>query len=112
ELATRLSGSSDLYEQSGRRPYASINFVTAHDGFTMADLVSYERKHNEANGEGNSDGENHNLSANSGVEGETDDKHVLELRARQRRNFMATLLCSIGVPMMSGGDELGRTQRG
>jgi len=112
ELATRLAGSSDLYEQSGRRPYASINFVTAHDGFTLADLVSYEHKHNEANGEGNADGENHNLSANHGLEGETDDKRILELRARQRRNFIATLLCSIGVPMLSGGDELCRTQRG
>ncbi len=112
ELATRLSGSSDLYEQSGRRPYASINFITAHDGFTLADLVSYEHKRNEANGEGNADGENHNLSQNNGVEGETDDRRVLELRARQRRNFVATLLCSIGVPMLSGGDELCRTQRG
>jgi len=112
ELATRLAGSSDLYEQSGRRPYASINFVTAHDGFTLADLVSYEQKHNEANGEANADGENHNLSANHGVEGDTDDKRVLELRARQRRNVMATLFCSIGVPMLSGGDEVCRTQRG
>ena len=112
ELATRLSGSSDLYEQSGRRPYASINFVTAHDGFTLSDLVSYEHKHNEANGEGNADGENHNLSANHGIEGETDDKRILEVRARQRRNFIATLLCSVGVPMLSGGDEIGRTQRG
>jgi len=112
ELATRLAGSSDLYEQSGRRPYASINFVTAHDGFTLADLVSYEQKHNEANGEGNADGENHNLSANHGLEGDTDDKRILEVRARQRRNFVATLLCSIGVPMLSGGDELCRTQRG
>jgi isoamylase len=112
ELATRLAGSSDLYEQSGRRPYASINFITAHDGFTLADLVSYEQKHNEDNGEGNADGENHNLSANFGVEGDTDDRRVLELRARQRRNFLATLLCSIGVPMLSGGDELIRTQRG
>jgi len=112
ELATRLAGSSDLYEQSGRRPYASINFITAHDGFTLADLVSYEQKHNEANGEENADGENHNLSANNGVEGNSDDRRVLELRARQRRNFMATLVCSIGVPMISGGDELCRTQQG
>ena len=112
ELATRLAGSSDLYEQSGRRPYASINFITAHDGFTLADLVGYEHKHNDANGEGNSDGENHNLSANHGAEGETADPRVLELRARQRRNFMATLLSSIGVPMLSGGDELCRTQGG
>ena len=112
ELATRLSGSSDLYEQSGRRPYASINFVTAHDGFTLADLVSYEHKHNEANGEQNSDGENHNLSWNCGVEGPTNDRRILELRERQRRNVIATLLLSVGVPMISGGDELGRSQLG
>jgi glycogen operon protein len=112
ELATRLSGSSDLYEQSGRRPYASVNFITAHDGFTLADLVSYNEKHNEANGEQNADGENHNLSWNCGAEGETRDQRVLDLRARQRRNFMATLLLSAGVPMLSGGDELCRTQRG
>jgi isoamylase len=112
ELATRLAGSSDLYEQSGRRPYASINFVTSHDGFTLADLVSYDRKHNEANGEENRDGENHNLSWNCGVEGPTTDREVVELRARQRRNLLATLLTSIGVPMLSGGDELGRTQHG
>src|SRR5215213_6541631 len=112
ELATRLSGSSDLYEQSGRRPYASINFVTAHDGFTLADLVSYNEKHNDANGEANADGENHNLSWNCGVEGPTTDRRVMELRERQRRNLMATLLLSIGVPMISGGDEMGRTQRG
>src|SRR3954463_5091656 len=112
ELATRLSGSSDLYEQSGRRPYASINFVTAHDGFTLADLVSYNQKHNEANGENNADGENHNLSWNCGVEGPTADRRVLEVRDRQRRNIMATLILSVGVPMISGGDELGRTQLG
>jgi isoamylase len=112
ELATRLAGSSDLYEQSGRRPYASINFITAHDGFTLADLVSYNDKHNEANGEHNADGENHNLSWNCGVEGETRNQRVLDLRARQRRNFMATLLFSVGVPMISGGDEMVRTQRG
>jgi isoamylase len=112
ELATRLSGSSDLYEQSGRRPYASINFITAHDGFTLADLVSYNDKHNDANGERNSDGEYHNLSWNCGVEGPTTDRRVLELRDRQRRNVMATLLLSVGVPMISGGDELGRTQGG
>ena len=112
ELATRLSGSSDLYEQSGRRPYASINFITAHDGFTLADLVSYNDKHNEANGEDNADGENHNLSWNCGVEGPTTDRRVLELRERQRRNLMATLLLSVGVPMISGGDEIGRTQGG
>jgi isoamylase len=112
ELATRLSGSSDLYEQSGRRPYASVNFITSHDGFTMADLVSYERKHNQANGEDNRDGENHNLSWNCGVEGPTLDRRVLDLRARQQRNLMATLLLSVGVPMISGGDEVGRTQGG
>ncbi len=112
ELATRLSGSSDLYEQSGRRPYASINFVTAHDGFTLADLVSYNHKHNLANGEDNADGENHNLSWNSGVEGPTKDRRVMEVRDRQRRNVMATLLLSVGVPMISGGDEMGRTQQG
>jgi glycogen operon protein len=112
ELATRLSGSSDLYEQSGRRPYASINFITAHDGFTLADLVSYNAKHNEANGEHNADGEHHNLSWNCGAEGPTDDPRVLELRAVQRRNFMATLLFSLGVPMISGGDELCRSQTG
>jgi glycogen operon protein len=112
ELATRLAGSSDLYEQSGRRPYASINFVTAHDGFTLADLVSYSQKHNEANLENNQDGENHNLSWNCGVEGPTDDRRVLDLRDRQRRNLMATLMLSVGVPMLSGGDEIGRTQKG
>ena len=112
ELATRLAGSSDLYEQSGRRPYASINFITAHDGFTLADLVSYNEKHNEANGEQNADGERHNLSWNCGVEGDTDDRAIRELRACQRRNFMATLLMSVGVPMISGGDELCRTQKG
>jgi glycogen operon protein len=112
ELATRLSGSSDLYEQSGRRPYASINFITAHDGFTLADLVSYNDKHNEANGERNGDGEHHNLSWNCGAEGPTLDRRVLDLRACQRRNFMTTLLFSVGVPMLSGGDELCRTQSG
>jgi glycogen operon protein len=112
EFATRLAGSSDLYEQSGRRPYASINFITAHDGFTLADLVSYNGKHNEANGEHNADGENHNLSWNCGVEGETRNQRILDLRARQRRNFMATLLFSAGVPMISGGDEMVRTQHG
>jgi isoamylase len=112
ELATRLAGSSDLYEQSGRRPYASVNFVTAHDGFTLADLVSYSEKHNDANGEHNADGENHNLSWNSGVEGPTDDRRIAALREQQRRNLMATLLLSVGVPMISGGDEVGRTQQG
>ena len=112
ELATRLSGSSDLYEQSGRRPYASINFVTAHDGFTLSDLVSYDHKHNEANGEQNTDGENHNLSWNCGAEGPTNDRRILEVRERQRRNIIATLMLSVGVPMISGGDELGRVQLG
>ncbi len=112
ELATRLSGSSDLYAQSGRLPYASVNFITSHDGFTMADLVSYERKHNEANGESNRDGENHNLNWNSGVEGPTPDEHIRRRRRQHRRNLMTSLLLSHGVPMLSGGDELGRTQRG
>ena len=112
ELATRLSGSSDLYEQSGRRPYASINFITAHDGFSLADLVSYNDKHNEANAENNGDGERYNLSWNCGVEGPTADRRVLDLRERQRRNLISTLMLSVGVPMISGGDELGRTQRG
>jgi isoamylase len=112
EFASRLTGSADLYENSGRRPVASINFVIAHDGFTLADLVSYNEKHNEANGEDNRDGESHNRSWNCGVEGPTDDPGVLELRARQQRNFLATLLLSQGVPMIAHGDELGRTQRG
>ncbi|MBM9466053.1 glycogen debranching protein GlgX [Nakamurella leprariae] len=112
EFASRLTGSADLYEYSGRRPVASINFITAHDGFTLADLVSYNEKHNEANGEDNNDGESHNRSWNCGVEGPTDDDAVLTLRARQQRNFLATLLLSQGVPMIAHGDELGRTQRG
>ncbi|WP_265521352.1 glycogen debranching protein GlgX [Oerskovia flava] len=112
EFASRLTGSSDLYEHSGRKPIASINFVTAHDGFTLADLVSYNDKHNEANGEGNNDGENHNRSWNCGEEGPTSDPDILELRARQRRNFLATLLLSQGVPMLAHGDEIGRTQQG
>jgi len=112
ELATRLAGSNDLYARSGRRPYASINFITAHDGFTLADLVSYNEKHNEANLEGNRDGENNNLSWNGGVEGSTDDPAIRSLRSRQMRNFLATLLLSQGVPMISHGDEVGRTQRG
>jgi glycogen operon protein len=111
-LAYRLTGSSDLYERSGRRPHASINFVTVHDGFTLHDLVSYNEKHNEPNGEGNRDGHNHNLSWNCGVEGLTDDPAVLSLRRRQQRNFLATLLLSQGVPMLSAGDEIGRTQHG
>jgi isoamylase len=112
EFAERLTGSADLYEHSGRRPVASINFVTAHDGFTLADLVSYNEKHNDANGEDNNDGESHNRSSNFGVEGPTDDTHVLEMRARQQRNFITTLLISQGVPMLLHGDELGRTQNG
>jgi glycogen operon protein len=111
-MASRLTGSSDLYEASGRRPFASVNFVTAHDGFTLRDLVSYNEKHNEANGEGNRDGESHNRSWNCGVDGPTDDLEVNRLRARQQRNFLATLLLSQGIPMLLGGDEIGRTQRG
>jgi len=112
EFASRITGSADLYEHSGRRPVASINFVTAHDGFTLSDLVSYNEKHNDANGEDNQDGESHNRSWNSGVEGPTDDPEVLALRARQQRNYLATLLLSQGVPMILHGDELGRTQTG
>ncbi|HEY9284792.1 MAG TPA: glycogen debranching protein GlgX, partial [Pyrinomonadaceae bacterium] len=112
DLAYRLTGSSDLYEHGGRRPYASINFVTAHDGFTLNDLVSYNEKHNEANGEGNRDGHEHNISWNCGAEGPTDDPEVRKLRERQRRNFLATLLLSQGVPMLVAGDEMGRTQGG
>src|SRR5581483_1024040 len=112
ELATRLSGSNDLYARSGRQPYASINFITAHDGFTPRDLVSYNDKHNEANGEDNRDGENNNLSWNCGAEGPTDDPAIAALRARQTRNFLATLMLSQGVPMISHGDEIARTQRG
>ena len=112
EMAYRLTGSSDLYEHNGRSPAASINFITAHDGFTLRDLVSYNEKHNEANGEENRDGESHNTSWNCGVEGETDDPAINELRARQQRNMLATLLLSQGVPMLLAGDERGRTQRG
>jgi isoamylase len=112
EFASRLTGSSDLYQDDGRRPLASINFTTCHDGFTLHDLVAYNDKHNEANGEGNRDGESHNRSWNCGVEGETDDPAVLELRDRQVRNFIATLMLSQGVPMLSHGDEFGRTQGG
>jgi glycogen operon protein len=108
----RLTGSSDLYGRGGRRPYASINFVTAHDGFTLTDVVSYNAKHNEANGEENRDGHNENLSWNCGAEGPTDDKEINALRARQQRNFLATLILSQGVPMLLAGDEIGRTQRG
>jgi len=112
EFATRLCGSSDLYEQSGRRPYASINFITCHDGFTLHDLVSYNDKHNEANKENNADGHNENLGWNGGAEGPTKDPAIRKLRERQKRNFLATLLLSQGVPMISHGDEVGRTQQG
>ncbi len=112
DLATRLSGSSDLYGHGGRRPTASVNIVTVHDGFTLADLVSYDRKHNEANGEENRDGSDDNRSWNCGVEGPTDEPAVLELRARQRRNLIATLLLSEGVPLLLGGDEFARSQKG
>jgi isoamylase len=112
EFAERFGGSADLYQSDGRRPFASINFITAHDGFTLRDLVSYNGKHNEANGEGNRDGTDDNRSWNCGAEGPTDDPAVNELRARQQRNFLTTLLLSQGVPMVLGGDEFGRTQDG
>jgi glycogen operon protein len=112
ELATRLAGSSDLYQDDGRKPYASINFITCHDGFTLHDLVSYNQKHNEANGEENRDGTNDNNSWNCGEEGPTDDPDIIELRERQKRNLMATLMMSVGVPMMLGGDELSHSQNG
>ncbi|HEX8323716.1 MAG TPA: hypothetical protein VF595_07350, partial [Tepidisphaeraceae bacterium] len=112
EIATRLTGSSDLYERGGRKPYASINFITAHDGFTLQDLVSYNEKHNEANGEGNNDGANDNESWNCGVEGPTDDPAVLALRERQKRNLFATMMFSQGVPMIYGGDELSFSKNG
>ncbi|MGH3413330.1 MAG: glycogen debranching protein GlgX, partial [Marmoricola sp.] len=112
EFAYRFTGSSDLYAQSGRRPHASINFITAHDGFTLRDLVSYEHKHNEDNGEDNRDGTDNNRSQNCGVEGETDDPDVVSLRHRLAANLMSTLLFSAGVPMLTAGDERGRTQRG
>ncbi|MCS0635473.1 glycogen debranching protein GlgX [Streptomyces sp. LP05-1] len=112
EFASRLTGSSDLYQDDGRRPLASVNFVTCHDGFTLRDLVSYNEKHNEANGENNRDGESHNRSWNCGAEGETDNDEINALRLRQTRNFIATLLLSQGVPMLSHGDEFGRSQRG
>jgi glycogen operon protein len=112
EFAYRFTGSPDLYEGTGRRPLASVNFVTAHDGFTLTDLVSYNEKHNEANGEDNRDGTDDNRSWNCGAEGPSDDPDVLALRARQRRNLLATLLLSQGVPMLLGGDEIGRTQHG
>ena len=112
DFAYRLTGSSDLYQHDGRKPYASINFVTAHDGFTLCDLVSYNDKHNEANGDNNSDGESYNNSWNMGVEGPTDDPAINALRERQIRNLLSTLLLSQGVPMISGGDEFARSQRG
>ena len=112
EMAYRLTGSPDLYQHSGRRPYASINFVTAHDGFTLNDLVSYNEKHNELNGDNNTDGDNNNQSWNCGAEGPTDDPEISELRERQCRNFLTTLFLSQGVPMLPGGDERGRTQNG
>ena len=112
EFASRFGGSADLYERDGKRPFASINFVTAHDGFTLRDLVSYNEKHNEANGEDNRDGTDDNRSWNCGVEGPTDDPEVNALRERQQRNFLTTLLLSQGVPMLLGGDELSRTQDG
>lgn len=112
EFASRITGSSDLYANNDRRPTASINFITAHDGFTLSDLVSYNEKHNMANGEDNRDGESHNRSWNHGVEGPTDDPEILQLRGRQRRNFLTTLLLSLGTPMISHGDEIARTQNG
>src|SRR6202008_4503215 len=112
ELAYRITGSSDLYARSGRRPYASINFVTAHDGFTLTDLVSYDHKHNEANGEQNRDGTDNNRSWNCGSEGPSDDPEINSLRTRQKRNFLATLFLSQGVPMLLAGDEIGHTQHG
>jgi glycogen operon protein len=112
ELATRIAGSSDLYAWAGKTPENGINFVTCHDGFTLYDLVSYDKKHNSANGEHNRDGRDENLSWNSGIEGATDDAEVLRLRAQRARNFMALLLLSQGVPMLTAGDEVLRTQRG
>jgi glycogen operon protein len=112
DFAQRFTGSSDLYQSDGRKPFASINFITAHDGFTLNDLVSYNEKHNEANGEDSKDGTDDNRSWNCGVEGPSDDEGVLALRARQKRNFLTTLLLSQGVPMLLDGDEWGRTQRG
>jgi glycogen operon protein len=112
EFAQRITGSADLYSHNWRNPSASINFITSHDGFTLLDLVSYNQKHNEANGENNNDGENHNLSWNYGVEGPTNDENINKLRKEQVRNFIATLFLSQGVPMLVAGDELGRTQKG
>ena len=112
ELGSRLTGSSDLYQEDGRNPFSSINYVVSHDGFTLHDVVSYNHKHNEANGEGNRDGHDNNLSSNYGHEGETDDENIKRIRRQQKRNFLATVLFSQGVPMICGGDEIGRTQRG
>lgn len=112
EFGYRFTGSPDLYQSNGRRPHASINFMTAHDGFTLRDLVSYNEKHNEANGEDNRDGESHNRSWNCGVEGETDDVEVMRLRERQQRNMLTTLMLSQGIPMIVMGDEMGRSQFG
>src|SRR5690606_24648458 len=112
ELASRLSGSSDIFQGSDRGPFASVNFVTCHDGFTLRDLVSYEQKHNQANGEQNRDGANDNYSMNFGVEGETTNPHLARLRLRMMKNLLATLAFSQGVPLISHGDELGRTQKG
>jgi glycogen operon protein len=112
EFSTRLTGSSDLYKGDGRKPYASINFITCHDGFTLQDFVSYNDKHNEANGENNQDGTNENNSWNCGAEGPTDDSTINALRTQQKRNFVATLLFSAGVPMLLAGDEIGHTQQG
>ena len=112
ELARRLHGSADLFEASRRPPFVSINFVTSHDGFTLMDVVSYEQRHNEANGEDNRDGHKHNLSANYGVEGPSDDGEIIELRRRQRLNMLATLLFAQGTPMLLAGDELGNSQDG
>ena len=112
EFASRLTGSSDLYEANGRRPYASVNFITAHDGFTLTDLVSYDDRHNEANGEENRDGNSDNRSWNCGAEGPANDDVIVTLRSLMRRNFLATLFLSLGVPMLSAGDEIGRSQKG
>jgi glycogen operon protein len=112
EFAQRFTGSSDLYKEGYRKPTASINFITAHDGFTLHDLVSYNEKHNEANGENNNDGESHNRSWNCGAEGSTDDQNIIALRNKQKRNFLTTLFFSQGVPMLVAGDELGKTQNG
>jgi glycogen operon protein len=111
-VSQRILGSPDVYEDSRRSPLSSVNFVTAHDGFTLADLTSYDEKHNDANGEDNADGESDNRSSNNGAEGPTDDPEILARRTRQRKNFLATVLLSAGVPMVLGGDEIGRTQQG